>query len=63
MADLVLSCSNGGLRLLDDDLLGLTLLPLQLQRLPSLQLDLPRLHQLDLSTNEIEAGGDTVTVL
>lgn len=63
MADLVLSCSNGGLRLLDDDLLGLTLLPLQLQRLPSLQLDLPWLHQLDLSTNEIEAGGDTVTVL
>lgn len=63
MADLVLSCSNGGLRLLDDDLLGLPLLPLQLQRLPSLQLDLPRLHQLDLSTNEIEAGRDTVTVL
>lgn len=63
MSDLVLSCSNGGLRLLDDDLLGLTLLPLQLQRLPSLQLDLPRLHQLDLSTNENEAGDTVRTVL
>lgn len=60
MSDLVLSCSNGSLGLLDDDLLGLTLLPLQLQRLPSLQLDLPWLHQLDLSTNKNEAG-DTIT--
>lgn len=60
MSDLVLSCSNSGLGLLDDDLLSLPLLPLQLQRLPSLQLDLPWLHQLDLSTKDSEAG-DTVT--
>lgn len=46
--NLVLSCSDGGLGLLDDDLLGLTLLALELEGLAPLQLDLTRLHQLDL---------------
>lgn len=63
MFDLVLSCSDGGLGLLDDDLLGLTLLPLQLQRLPSLKLDLPWLHQLDLSADQNEAGDDITFLL
>jgi len=43
-SDLVLAGGDGGLGLLDDDLLGLTLLALQLEGLPTLQLDLPWLH-------------------
>ena len=45
---LVLSSCDGRLRLLDDDLLGLTLLTLELESLTALQLDLTWLHQLDL---------------
>lgn len=45
---LVLSSCDGCLRLLDDDLLGLTLLTLELESLTALQLDLTWLHQLDL---------------
>lgn len=62
MANLILPCCNGSLWLLDDNLLGLTLLPLQLQRLPSLKLDLPRLHQLDLNTNKNKAGNKITMV-
>ena len=45
---LVLSCSDGCLGLLDNDLLGLTLLALELESLTTLKLDLTWLHQLDL---------------
>lgn len=45
---LVLSCRDGRLGLLDDDLLGLTLLTLELESLTTLKLDLAWLHQLDL---------------
>lgn len=55
MQYLVLSSCDGCLWLLDDDLLGLTLLALELKGLTALQLDLTRLHQLDLHT-------DTVTI-
>lgn len=48
MHHLVLSGGDGCLGLLDDDLLGLTLLALELESLTALQLDLTRLHQLDL---------------
>lgn len=50
---LVLSSSDGCLGLLDNDLLGLTLLALELKSLPALQLDLTRLHQLDLHTDTV----------
>lgn len=56
LGHLVLSCGDGRLRLLDDDLLGLPLLPLQLQSLTALQLDLTRLHQLDLKHRAEEDG-------
>lgn len=45
---LVLSCRDGRLGLLDDDLLRLTLLTLELESLATLKLDLTWLHQLDL---------------
>lgn len=45
---LILACGNGCLRLLNNYLLSLSLLCLDLQRLTSLNLDLPWLHQLNL---------------
>lgn len=41
---LILSSGDGRLGLLDDDLLGLTLLALELESLTTLQLDLTWLH-------------------
>lgn len=47
-AHLGLSGGDGRLGLLDDDLLGGTLLALHLKRLSPLELDLPWLNELDL---------------
>ncbi|KAG7220742.1 hypothetical protein INR49_017856 [Caranx melampygus] len=46
--------SDGCLGLLDDDLLGLTLLALELERLTPLQLYLTWLHQLDLQPDTVD---------